>query len=262
MKRKEKLLERLNAISKSLASRTNALGLLALGSVGVELGRLDDYSDLDFFVIVRQGFKQHFIQNLDWLSLIHPIIYSFQNTKDGHKVMFADEIYAEFAVFEPYELNDICYSTGRIIWAASDFQTEWAPPKCSPINNELKSEEWIANEIVSLLYVGMCRQLRGETFAAYHCIQIEAFNLLLELFSKLRSPSINAYVDIYNNSRRVELRYPEFAAHLPQLLGGIEKNTLSAKSILEITNSLFPVNKSMKDIISNQCLEENNNENM
>ena len=51
------LLERLNAIGQSVAGTSAGLAVLGLGSVGSEPDRLDNYSDLDFFVIVRPGCK-------------------------------------------------------------------------------------------------------------------------------------------------------------------------------------------------------------
>ena len=43
------LLKRLDDIGQSLERSGHALALIGLGSVGVELDRLDSYSDLDFF---------------------------------------------------------------------------------------------------------------------------------------------------------------------------------------------------------------------
>src|SRR5436190_636792 len=94
------LIARLNAIGASLAQSRGALALIGLGSVGTELERLDDYSDLDFFVIVEPGRKPDFIQNLDWLSRPGPIAYAFRNTAEGYKVLFEDGVFCEFAVFE------------------------------------------------------------------------------------------------------------------------------------------------------------------
>lgn len=50
--RPELLLARLDEIGAALARSNRALALLGLGSVGLELERLDRYSDLDFFAIV------------------------------------------------------------------------------------------------------------------------------------------------------------------------------------------------------------------
>lgn len=57
MLRTEMLLHRLDEIGKSLERKGGALLLLGIGSVGIETARLDDYSDLDFFVIVRHDQK-------------------------------------------------------------------------------------------------------------------------------------------------------------------------------------------------------------
>ncbi|MCM2317381.1 MAG: hypothetical protein NDJ92_19710, partial [Thermoanaerobaculia bacterium] len=68
MTRRELLLSRLDAIGASLARRGDALALLGLGSVGVETGRIDDFSDLDFFAIVEPGSKPRYLADLGWLS--------------------------------------------------------------------------------------------------------------------------------------------------------------------------------------------------
>src|SRR5690349_11538962 len=116
MKTPQQLLLRLDAIGASLKASGNALALLGLGSVGTETARLDAYSDLDFFAIVREGFKAQYIDNLDWLSSINPIAYAFRNTVDGYKLLFEDSIFCEFAVFEPPEMAHIPFSAGRIVW--------------------------------------------------------------------------------------------------------------------------------------------------
>jgi len=95
------LLKRLDEIGQSLEQSPHALALIGLGSVGLELYRLDDYSDLDFFVIVEPGYKHAFINDLDWLSKLCPIAYCFLNSVDGYKLLFTDGIFCEFAVFEP-----------------------------------------------------------------------------------------------------------------------------------------------------------------
>ena len=55
MNKTELLLQRLDEIGQFLKDSNQALALLALGSCGTERERLDQYSDLDFFVIVKDG---------------------------------------------------------------------------------------------------------------------------------------------------------------------------------------------------------------
>jgi hypothetical protein len=46
---------RLISLAHELSLRDDALALLALGSAGIETYRLDAFSDLDFFVLVKEG---------------------------------------------------------------------------------------------------------------------------------------------------------------------------------------------------------------
>src|SRR5947208_13451578 len=105
MQTTQRLLQRLDAIGASLKESGHALALLGLGSVGLETERLDDYSDLDFFVIVKPGWKTRYIARLDWLSTLCSLAYVFRNTVDGYYVLFEDGLFCEFAVFEAHELS-------------------------------------------------------------------------------------------------------------------------------------------------------------
>ena len=58
------------------------------------MDRIDIYSDLDFFAIVEEGYKQAYIDSLEWLGDVHPIAYQFRNTVDGYKLLFADGIFS------------------------------------------------------------------------------------------------------------------------------------------------------------------------
>jgi lincosamide nucleotidyltransferase B/F len=119
------LLTRLDEIGRSLERSGHGLALIGLGSVGLELDRIDAYSDLDFFVIVEDGYKQAYIDSLGWLSDIHPVAYLFRNTVDGYKLLFADGIFCEFAVFELGELQNIPFAPGRIVWKRSVCRIAW-----------------------------------------------------------------------------------------------------------------------------------------
>ena len=67
---RQALLERLDQIGQVLAKDPRALALIGLGSAGLELERLDEHSDLDFFVIAAPGSKVELLANLNWLSQI------------------------------------------------------------------------------------------------------------------------------------------------------------------------------------------------
>jgi lincosamide nucleotidyltransferase len=72
MVKKEQLLGRLDDIGKALEQMGGVELLLGLGSVGVETDRLDEFSDLDFFLIVKPGCKPRYMDRLDWLEGVVP----------------------------------------------------------------------------------------------------------------------------------------------------------------------------------------------
>jgi hypothetical protein len=116
----ERLLQRLDDLGAVLAGRGDALALIGLGSVGLDLDRLDEHSDMDFFVVVEDGAKQRYLDSIDWLEALSPIEFSFENSVDGRKVLFADGLFAEYAVFTEDELRAGSFPPGRLVWARAD----------------------------------------------------------------------------------------------------------------------------------------------
>ena len=68
-------MKRLDDLALSLSRTEGAIALIGLGSVGLETHRMDDYSDIDFFVIVKDGRAESFIKNVSWLTDTYPVAY-------------------------------------------------------------------------------------------------------------------------------------------------------------------------------------------
>lgn len=236
----EQLLKRLDDMGASLSKRDETLGLLGLGSVGVELHRLDEYSDLDFFLIVKKGSKSLYLDSLFWLEEVYPLNYSFRNTVDGYKILFADGIYGEFAVFEEDEMSDISYNEGRWIFKKSDCTVPSVQQKPFP-QTQSKSIDFAINELLTNLLVGMMRYRRGERLAAQRMVEVYALNQLLSILSAIyiEEPVV---ADSFNVERRIELRYPAFSKKLPLLVQGLENVPASAAHCLDFVCDHFEVN--------------------
>jgi hypothetical protein len=224
------LLARLDAIAGSLARRDHARSLIGVGSVGTEVDRLDEFSDLDFFAIVDPGHQREFIDDISWLRDVAPIAFSFQNTRDGHKVLFEDGIYAEFAVFGLDQLAHIAAPGARVVWRADDVgESDLA--FAEPTAQERPSVEFLVGEITTNLYVGLQRYRRGEKLSAMRFIQNYAIDSFIKLLGITEDPG-SAHKDTFDLSRRVEQRYPAFAACLPSMAQGVERSPASALAIL------------------------------
>jgi hypothetical protein len=245
------LLQRLDAIGQSLERTGLALALLGLGSVGVETARLDEYSDLDFFAIVQPGHKHRFIHNLDWLSTICPIAYHFQNSSAGHKLLFADGIFCEMAVFEPAELADIPYAEVRVIWQAPGLAGRVAMPARRPAPT-IRSVEWMLGEALTCVYVGLGRYRRGEKLSAQRFIQHYAVDRLIELSAQLETPQ-PAFTDVFAIERRYEARFPTLAAELSRFIQGYERSPESARAIVAFLDQHFAINPALKAKILELC---------
>ena len=144
------LLQRLDEMALRLQSDPSALALLALGSVGRDVHRLDEHSDLDFFVITDD--KRRLLEDVSWLG--SPIEWLHRNTRDGYKALVAG-IYHEFAVLTPEELPDSFRPRPGGV-ARPAFDVSLLTPAMSPP----PSAQWLVDEVLSNLYVGLHRWLR------------------------------------------------------------------------------------------------------
>lgn len=229
------LLDRLACLARVLSARDDALALLALGSVGAETDRLDAWSDLDFFVVVRDGAKGRYIAALDWLGAACPLSWHFQNTVDGHKALMTDGVFCEFAVFETHELSRIPYAPGRFVWRREEVEEALSHPRQSlPARH---SPDWLVGEALSNLIVGLQRHARGERLAAMRMIQVHSLDRVLELLEQREAPpprDARSARDSFNVDRRIEMRSSQVAQALPVWAGGYERTVLAALALLTV----------------------------
>jgi len=248
----QSLLKRLDEIGHSLERSEHALALIGLGSVGLELDRLDEYSDLDFFVIVEQGYKRDFLESLKWLSNVHPIAYSFLNTEDGYKLLFEDGIFCEFAIFELDELKQIPFAAGRTVWKRADVPKTVSQPVSPAASRSKRDKEWLLGEAVTNLYVGLLRDKRGEKLSATRFIQGYAVDRVLELVEYIATAK-KAHRDPFVNERRFEQRFPDLTPLVSHWMQGYDKNCESALAVLDFLETHFEINQAIAREIRVLC---------
>lgn len=230
---------RLDALGRLLSTRDDALALLALGSLARSPEASDAWSDLDFFVLVREGAKARYLDDLSWLHAVHPLAWFYRNTVDGHKALMADGLVCEFAVFTPAELARIPFAPGRFVWRREEIPASFALPRV-PLPSPA-GRDWLVGEVLSNLLGGLQRLARGERLAAMRLIQGHALERLLELRAQASPASGAGSADPFDVTRRIEMRDPDTVGWLARAAGGYFGSGAAAVAILESLRTLAQV---------------------
>ncbi len=239
------LLRRLDDLAAHLATRPDALALLGVGSAGVEHERLDEHSDLDFFVVVEDAAKSRYLASVDWLEGAGRVDYSFVNSPDGRKALLEGGVFVEYAVFTVGELAQVPFTGGRVVWQRADVTEVIAregPPLPRPA---LDTVDFHLNEALTNLYVGLHRELRGERLSAARFIQSHAVDRVLALL-RLTGPPDAPARDPFDPARRVETVYPPDVLPLAAMVPGYLHNTAAARAVLGWLAGRFDIDPVMQ----------------
>lgn len=227
---RERLLTRLDEIARVLAARGDAIALVGVGSVGRDLDRIDEHSDIDFFAVVEDDAKQRYLDAIDWLEQAAPVVFDFENTVDGRKVLFADDVFAEYAVFTLAELRTAAFTGARVVWQRPDAPAGLADLGRVPGPSPHDTPDYQVNEALTNLYVGLHRDARGERLSAMRLIQVNAVDRLLTYLDLVGDGAPRQ--DAFAVERGAESRFAAAQLPLRDLAQGYERNRESALAIL------------------------------
>ena len=205
-----------NQMVEMLEPIEDALGLMFAGSAA-DLSRVDQYSDQDFYLIVKDGTAEGFRQDLSWLPRHEEIILSPRETEHGLKVLYEDGTLLEFAVFEIGELpthmapkdNRVVFDRGGVAEIIASI-TKITPDKAFNADAEYQL-------FLTLIQIGAGRVMRGEVLAGTQHIKGYALNHLLGLIRHYQ-PVANDNSDFLNRYRRFEVDYPVQGETLAKLM--------------------------------------------
>lgn len=224
----EQLLQRLEQLGAVLSGRGDAIALIGQGSVGADTHRLDEHSDLDFFVVVEREAKPRYIGSIDWLEALYPVAYSFANTVDGRKVLFEDGVFAEYAVFTLEELARASFSPGRVVWQRADAPPGLeSPPSGGPSLSGTPGHQ--LNEALTNLYVGLHRDARGEHLSGVRYIQGHAIDRIITMMHLLSGSTPQ---DAFDVARGAESRFDAEDIPFADFVLGYRRNPEAALNIL------------------------------
>ena len=232
--------KRFNEIIQLNQHKEEVLAFIGLGSMH-DLTRLDAYSDIDFFILVQsQQDKKIYMEDMSWLD-VHPIIFSYIETRDGLKVVYEDGILLEFAVFTMDELKLIPFQEGTIYYKKPFIEEHDLKPQLEQ-SHPFNLNKTISN-CLSNLYVGLLREHRGEHVAAFLMIQVYATSNLLKILDQHQD-------DPFVVERRIEKRLNvDYQALYPGITHN-KKAVLTILNYLELNTSSYEalINK-IKDML-------------
>jgi len=233
------------AFNDSLAAcaqeNADVLGLVLVGSTA-ETFRADEWSDHDFFLIVKPGGGESFRKDLSWLPDSKEIVFSVRETDHGLKVVYSSGQILEFAVFEDAELElasvnswDVPVDKTNIAERVKAIQVRTNPKFFSV------EEEWAF--LLSTILIAIGRARRGEILIAGQGIRTRAMSHALGLLRAAKKPMAGTdhFEDNLDRFRRVEMQYPEGA----KLLNSISEMPVEdgAQALLDFVIKLGILNE-------------------
>jgi hypothetical protein len=244
---RERLLAFLDRLGAVLADRGDAVALLGLGSVGLDLHRIDEHSDADFFVVVDDEAALHrYLTDIDWLEAAQPVVWSFENSDAGRKALLADGLFAEYAVFTLAQMDTAGYPPGRVHWSRADAPAGLDVPKV-PVPQPPSLEHEVG-EAITNLYVGLHRDLRGERLTATRFVQGYALDRWVTILDHL-GLGTGTRQDVFVVDRGVERRFGPDVLPLADLLPGYERNADAAQTLLGLLERHVELDPTIVDAV-------------
>ena len=211
----DKFLEYQGRLIASAEKDSNIIGLVFAGSAA-DHSRVDEYSDQDFFLIVKDGIGEQYREDLNWLPNHEQIVIRPRETAHGLKVVYENGDLLEFAVFEDKELELGAANQYSVPVDKQDITERMkiiaARSKPKPLD---RTTEW--ELFLSLVLIGVGRYRRGEVIAAEQHIKSYALDRALKLI-RLASPVDNDRSDFFNSYRRFEFDYPQVGERISRLM--------------------------------------------
>jgi hypothetical protein len=235
----------MQAIALALQNHEEILALLATGSAGLNPEFMDEYSDLDLMIVTTGKAAEMLLEDLLWLDAVHRIAYRYRYNDDCYKLFFSDGIFCELLVIHVSQLPALEYSGASVVWARPSFDQAL----CAPHGPEEHDTDWLLQELLTVLYTGLCKYRRGEILAATGYVEGQVRDIFARLVTKTfpRSPHIPQ--DVFAKERRFEIAYPTLKEQLPAFFQGYAGIAQSAAYIMSFLEERFKIDPFIKQEI-------------
>lgn len=224
------------ALIANLSDDQTVLGLVALGSMAA-IGRSPDaWSDHDFWVVAAPGTADSIRADRRWLPGAARIVVSFVESRHGRSVIYADGHLAEFAVFEPDDLDFTAANAYRVLIDRCGLEERMRAIVSRTKAAPGRTVEDLLGSFFAQITIGVNRHARGERLSGNHLVRGWAARSLAALHATLAEPALDTALDNLDPNRRFEQAYPEAAANI---LRALELSLVeSADSLVDIAERL------------------------
>lgn len=233
----ERYLQYSAELSANAESDPDVLGLVLVGSTA-DTSRVDEWSDHDFFWVVKNGLGEKYRQDLSWIPNIDMAVLTPRETAHGLKVVFEDGAVLEFAVFEDSELELAGLNAYAVPVDKTNIEQRCvAIAERSAVRTEFNWDEEF-ELMLALILIGIGRYRRGEVLIAGQFIRSYVLDKLVGLIRNA-VPVVSGtehQEDNLNRFRRFEKQYPEFGINIEKALQHDVDN--AGKALLEIAVSI------------------------
>jgi hypothetical protein len=221
------------ALVEGVAADERVVGLVAVGSMAERDYGPDEWSDHDFFVVVRPGEQEALRRSLDWLPRPDEIALSFRETEHGLKVLYENGHLLEFAVFDLDEVALAGVNRFRVLLDRGGVAARMQEVADATAARPRDSDERVFGMLVTAVLVGAGRHRRGEELSGAYFVKGLAVRHLLELLARAVPAERTSLLDDLDAFRRFDLVHPVLARELAGLL---RSDTLAAaRGLLTLT---------------------------
>ena len=209
------------SLAERLAADERVLGLVALGSMAERDYGPDEWSDHDFFVIVRAGEQESMRTDLSWLPRYSDVVLSFRETAHGVKVLYKNGHLLEFAVFDLEEVYLARINRYRVLLDRADVAArmqEVEKATSESARSALEGDQYHFGQLLTNILVGVGRHCRGETLSGAQFVKCSAVRHLVTLIGRHVSSLEASKLDGLDPFRRFGTAHPEIARELERVL--------------------------------------------
>ena len=205
-------------LAANAQAHPDVVGLVLVGSAA-DTARVDEWSDHDFFLVVKEGVGEDFRNDLSWLPDSGAIALAARETAHGLKVVYRNGHVLEFAVFEDPELELASVNYWAVPVDKTNITSRVEALEKRTVGGVFEEDkEW--GLFLALILIAVGRARRGEVLIAGQAVRSHMLKHVVGFVRDRLAPAAGAenVGDNLDRFRRFELQYPAEGSRIESIL--------------------------------------------